>query len=671
MASGTGFTVTERIPYAGGKSLGDAGPYERIVGRAHYAVDPKHPGNRDITDIAHAPVDKEGLICFSGDVMIIKPADMARANRRLVYEFVNRGNTRLFRYNDAPATNDPLTLADSGNLFLMRRGYVAMWSGWQGDLYPGNGRMLLDVPVARDGEKRITQRIATEFIVDTPNVYSLPLSGYISTRSNPTASLDTKDAVLTRRRYPDSPRETIPPTAWRFARFAGTGLPSARIIDEFRGNEQVILPSATDIFLEDGFKIGWIYELEYTACDPLVLGLGHAAVRDLLSFLRNDPGAANPLAGTIEKVYGFGRSQTGRSIRDFIYKGFNADTSGRRVFDVVHTHVAGAGLFDYNRFGNLVVSSSRQYEDHYNPSDRFPFSYARTTDHFTGKTDAILKRPATDPKVVHTQSASEYWVRRGSLVHTTTEGEDLEQPETVRIYAWLSTQHWSDPIIKEPKRGIRTNYFNITRTSMLFRGLLDIMDRWATDGTPPPPSRIPRRSDGTLLTFEEWKQRFPKIPGIALPQEPNRLEYMDYGPEVDKGIVSRPPKVLDRAGYTVLVPDVDADGNDRAGVLVPMVRAPLGTYTGWNLRARPNAAGAMHQMYGSYIPFPETPEERRATGDPRRSILERYGSKEGYVAAIEKAARALVAEGFMLEEDIERAVAEAADWSRPLHDVSL
>ena len=674
MTTSVGFTVTERLPFADGKSLGEAGAYERIVGRAHYAVDPCHAGNRDITDIGYAPVDKDGLIRFSGDVMILKPVEMARGNRRLVYEFVNRGNTRLFRYNDAPATNDPLTLADAGNLFLMRRGYVAMWSGWQGDLYPGNGRMLLDVPVATDNGKRLTQRIATEFAVDAPGTYSLPLSGYISTRSNPTVSLDTRDAVLSRRRYPDSPREILPSTSWRFARFAGTGLPSARIIDEFRGNEQVILPSATDIFLEDGFKIGWIYELEYTAGDPLVLGLGHAAVRDLLSFLRTDTSASNPLAESgrcVEKVYAFGRSQTGRSLRDFIYKGFNADTSGRRVFDAVHTHVAGAGLFDYNRFGNLVVSSSRQYEDHYNPSDRFPFSYARTTDHFTGKADAILKRPETDPLVVHTQSASEYWVRRGSLVHTTTTGEDLEQPETVRIYAWLSTQHWSDPIIKEPKRGIRASYFNIVRTSMFFRGALDLIDRWATDGIAPPPSQIPRRSDGTLVTFEEWKRSFPKIPGIALPRGPNRLEYLDYGPDADKGIVKRPPSVIDTKGYTVLVPAVDADGNDRAGVLAPMVRAPLGTYTGWSLRARPNAAGYMHQMYGSYIPLPETPEEREATGDPRTSILERYGSKEGYVQAIEQAARALVAEGFMLEEDVPRAMAEALDWSRPLHDVGL
>ena len=674
MSGVTSITLTERLPFAGGQSLGPAGAYERIVGRVHYAVDPRRAANLPVTDIAHAPVDQSGLVRFSGDVMILKPVDMARGNRRLLYEFINRGNTRLMRYNDAPATNDPLTLADAGNLFLMRRGYALVWSGWQGDLLPGNGRLLLGVPVATDQGRRITGRIAVEFVIDNPGVFSLPLSGYISTRSHPTVSLDTNEAVLTRRRYADSPRQVMPPGSWQFARYAGTGRPSPRIVDEFRGNEQVIVPSATDIFIPEGFRPGWIYELVYTAADPLVLGLGHVAVRDVVSFLRRDVSSNNPLAqdgSTVEKAYAFGRSQTGRSIRDFIYRGFNADLEGRRVFDCMHTHVAGAGLFDYNRFGNLVVSSSRQYEDHYNPADRFPFSYASTTDHFTGKTDAILKRPDTDPLVVHTQSASEYWVRRGSLVHTTTTGEDLEQPENVRIYAWLSTQHWSDPIIKEPKRGLRTNYFNIVRTSMLFRGLLDLIDRWATDGIAPPPSRFPKRSDGTLVSLAEWRLQFPSIPGIALPREPNRLEYMDYGPEAERGIVNRPPNVVDASGYTVLVPAVDADGNDRAGVLAPMVRAPLGTYTGWNLRSRPFAAGAMHQMYGSYIPFPESAEERENSNDPRQSILERYGSLEGYTQAIRRAAESLVAEGFMLEEDIPRVVADAADWSRPLHDVWL
>lgn len=553
--------------------------------------------------------------------------------------------------------------------------HTAVWSGWQGDLLAGNGRARLEVPVASQNGERITGRIAAEFIVDTPGVYSLPLSGYISTRSHPTVSLDTRDARLTRRRYPDSTREDIPATAWSFARYVGAGAPTRTVVDEFRGNEQLIEPSHTHIFLHAGFHRGWIYELEYTAADPLVLGLALPAVRDLLSFLRHDTTATNPLCDkgrSVAKVYGWGRSQTGRLIRHFLHRGFNADLAGRRVFDAVQSHVAGAGLFDFNRFASLVISSSRQYEDHHNAADQFPFSYGDATDHLTGRRDAILKRPDTDPLVIHTQSATEYWVRRGSLVHTTTDGSDLEQPENVRIYAWLSTQHWSDPMIKEPKKGFRASYMNIVRTSMLFRGVLEAMDRWASDGTPPPPSVYPRRGDGTLVPFEEWRVQFPAIPGVALPREPNRLELLDHGPDLASGILSkRPPVVIDARGYVLLVPAVDEDGIDRGGVLAPMAGAPLGTYTGWSIRGRHHGHGAMHNFYGSYIPFPETEEERMATGDPRPSILERYGSQAGYTEAIRQAARALVAAGFMIEEDIEQVVADSANWSRPLHDVGL
>ena len=206
---------------------------------------------------------------------------------------------------------------------------------------------------------------------------------------------------------------------------------------------------------------------------------------------------------------------------------------------------------------------------------------------------------------------------------------------------------------------------------MLFRAMIDAMDRWATDGIPPPDSRIPRRADGTLVRFEEWRRQFPAIPGVAIPHEPNSLPLLDFGPEAERGILKEPPDMVPGEGYTVLVPAVDADGNDVAGVRAPMVQAPLGTYCGWNLRARGFGHGAMHEFSGSYIPLPETPEERRMTGDPRRSILERYPNAEAYVAAITAAARQLVEEGLMLEEDVERATAAAADWGRPRHDIKL
>jgi len=203
-----------------------------------------------------------------------------------------------------------------------------------------------------------------------------------------------------------------------------------------------------------------------------------------------------PLSQLIEKAYAWGRSQTGRCLRDFVYRGFNADAGGRKVFDGILPHVAGAGRMWLNhRFANADVSGGQQYEDHFNPADTFPFSYAETTDHLTGRRDAILKHPETDPLVIHTQTSTEYWQRRGSLAHTDTRGNDLPQPAGVRIYMWASSQHFADPLPKKPERGVCQNYLNPVATSMLFRAMIDAMDRWATTGAPPPDSRIPRRAD--------------------------------------------------------------------------------------------------------------------------------------------------------------------------------
>jgi hypothetical protein len=323
-----------------------------------------------------------------------------------------------------------------------------------------------------------------------------------------------------------------------------------------------------------------------------------------------------------------------------------------------------------HRFANVIVAAGQDYEDHENPADRFPFSYAMSTDHITGKKDAICKRPETDPLVLHTQSATEYWQRHGSLVHTDTRGNDLPQPENVRVFLWSSSQHFADPLLKKATRGVCQNVINVVWTSMLFRGMLDAMDGWASKGTAPPESRIPRRSDGTLVTGEEYRAKFPAIPGTAVPRGPSPLERLDFGPEFEKGVLAEPPK---RTGqhYSVMVPAPDGDGNDKAGVRAPMVQAPLATYTGWNLRARGFGHGAMFEFSGSTIPLPETPQERAVTGDTRASILERYPCKEAYQKAIEEAAQKLVDAGLMLEEDVARSVLAAANWGRPRHDVSL
>ena len=600
---------------------------------------------------------------------------MRLGNRRVMFDWGNRGNMRLVQYfNDALHSNDPISAAHAGNGFLFRRGYSVVMGSWQGDLLPGDGRLLLDLPVARqpDGSP-VTGLVRTEFIESQPGVKCYPLSGRGSTRSHPTVSLDTTKAQLTRRRYTKDARQPIPSSDWMFARLDESGG-----LDGL-GGDRGIAPSAEHIYLPAGFEPGWIYEIVYEAREPLVMGLGHVAVRDFVSFLKygvkDASGQDNPLGpqGMIEKAYGYGRSQTGRCIRDYIWQGFNADHEGRRVFDGLMPHVSGAGGKWLNqRFANAVVAGGQQHEDHYCPADRFPFAYAESTDHNSGKTDAILKRPDTDPLVIHTQTSTEYWQRRGSLVHTDTQGNDLAEPEGVRIYHWSASQHTADPRQQAPRKAVTDNFLNIAQTSMLFRAHLDALDKWATDGVEPPPSRIPRVSDGTLVPYEVWRTQHPSIPTKAIPQEPNQLPYMDFGPDEAEGVLAKePPDVIAEHGYTILVPAVDADGNDVAGIRAPMVQAPLGTYLGWNIRARGFSEGATHEFSGSYIPLPEDDQVRAATGDPRESILARYGSAEGYVAAIEKAARELVAEGLMLEEDVERSVARAADWGRPLHDVKL
>lgn len=667
-------SIDERTVFADGQSFADAGPYERLTGRVRFQADPVAGRHPRVTDLDKAPRNSQGLVEYAADFCLLKPIEFARGNRRVFFDYGNRGNKRALQFfNDAPGSNSPVTREHAGNGFLMRRGYTIAWLGWQGDLLPGEGRLRLEAPVATDGGRPIAGTVRAEYIVNEPGVAVVPLSGLAPARSYPTVDLDTRKARLTRRLYADSRREEIPHDAWSFAQ-----VEESPGVDGL-GRDRAVVPSDRHLFLHDGFETGWIYELIYKARDPLVLGLGHLAVRDFVSFLkhedRDSEGALNPLrvgGARAEKAYAWGRSQTGRCIRDFVYLGFNADAAGRRVFDGVLPHVAGAGKMWMNhRFASITVLPGQEYENHYTPVDRFPFSYAWSTDHLTGREDAILKCPETDPLVIHTDSSSEYWHRRASLVHTDTSGRDLPLPETVRIYCWAGSQHYASPLLARPERGIAVNLHNTVATSMFFRANLDALDRWATDGTPPPPSRVPTRREGTLVPIEEWRARFPAIPGIALPRGPSRLERLDFGPDIDQGLTEEPPRIVGEDEYPVLVPTGDADGNDRAGVRAPMVDAPLGTYVGWNLRRPELGHGAMVGITGSYIPFANTADERLQTGDPRPAILERYRDAEHYAREIRKAAEALVGQGFMLEEDVERAVADAARWGGGRHAVRL
>ncbi len=641
-----------REPFANGMSFGDVGPYERLAGRVLFAVDPVVTAYQNVVDLVHAPRNTDGLVEYSVDFYILKPLDPTRGNRRMLYDVVNRGNKRALQFfNDAPRCNVPCTTEHAGNGFLMRRGYTVVWSAWQGDVLPVEGRMTMALPVAFHSGHEIAGTLRTEFIADQPDIVSFPLNTYDYLRSYESTSLDTTTATFTFRQYEGDPPQPIPSHAWQFAKPDSEGKP---------------IPSSVHCYLPEGFRPGWIYELIYSAKNPLVLGLGFTGVRDLISFLRtmesDSEGTPNPLRKNgigFEKAYAWGRSQSGRFLREFVYQGFNQDEQGRRVFDGISPHVSGGGRVTLNYRFAQPDRHPRQHEDHLFPSDQFPTAYASSTDPFTGQSDAILKRPETDPLVIHTQTSTEYWQRRGSLVHTDPLGNDLPQHPQARIYLFASAQHLTEPNTA-PDRGIHRHLSNPLNVTPLLRALLDALDRWATNGTPPPHSRIPSRADGTLVPVTVIQSRFPRIPDVECPREPNRLHFQDYGPMFHKGIFAQEPPIVDKTKeYAVLVPLSDADGNDVPGIRTPQVEVPLATFTGWNIRAEAYGPPVLIELTGSYFPFTKTEDERKASGDQRPSLAERYRTKADYVRRFSSAVQKLVDERLILEEDANRQVENA------------
>ena len=648
----THFVTRRRQPFADSHEFGSAGAYEIVAGEAHGEVAPEDPRNACIVNLAKSPRNERGAVEYRCDVHILRPKDMNKGNRRVLYEAPNRGSKRgLMFLNDAPECNDPVALEHAGNGFLMRHGYTWVTSGWQGDLVPWKDGMVLDVPVATDGEQPIRRRVRVDICVNRPGVYSQPLSGDPRVRSYSAASLDTSEAELTVRMRSYGEREVIPPTEWTFA-----------VVDAGAGDGPAkVKPSASHIHLPGGFIPGAIYELVYKAQGPLVLGLGFAAVRDLVSFLRYEQkdgdGNPNPLSeGTgIEKTYAWGRSQSGRFLRDLVYQGFNEDEHGRQVFDAIAPHASGGGRMFLNYEFARPVTSCQQHTNQLEP-EIFPFAYNVLEDPQTGRKDGILKRPATDPLVVHTQTSTEYWQKRGSLAHTDGRGNDVPLPDRVRMYLMASTQH-NAPYGTQAARGKTRHPSNPLPIGPALRALIVAMDRWATDGTAPPPSRIPRNADGTQVNPESLRTGFPAIPGAGCTGLHNRQLFLDYGEGVARGVIDpRPKPSPGGAGYTILVPAVDADGNDVPGIRLPWITVPLATYTGWNFQSKELAAGELAGLLGSSIPFPRTRAERDASGDPRSSLEERYRDVDNYLQQVRTEIGSLVLAGLMLAEDTDALV---------------
>jgi hypothetical protein len=659
-------------PTFGGASFGDVGQFEKLVGVAYGEVDPTHPLNAIITDVELAPRNARGMVEYETDVYVIKPRDMATGNGILFYNVHNRGNKGgLGTFNiGVVGGNEPVGAGDG---FLQAMGYTLVWSGWQPDVLPGNDRMLMRVPVARNPDgSPITGVVRSELLTTAPTPWLNLSSGRftgLTHDSYPTVSTDNQTPLadgflptLTVRDKEFEPRVPVPNSEWAFG---------------VCGADFVVTPTEKQICLQGGFQPGKLYEVIYRAKDPAVLGLGYAAMRDVTAFFKHeradDAGTPNPLYRPGLQAVFSGSSQSGRNMRTFIHLGFNEDERGRIVYEGAFPHIGGGRAAFNIRFGQPGRAWGH-YPDRMYPAYEFPFSYMPARDRVTGQTGGILSRclaSHTCPKIFHVATALEVWEGRDALGRTDPAGRhDVGEPGFVRTYIMASTQHGSAPASAPFGDCQQQTNPNPQRETM--RALWVAFTAWIKDGVKPPRSRMALLRDGTLVPPEEVQ--FPTIPansygGISRPAVKwlalaNQLDVLDWGPRFDpydeSGIITiEPPAVVAKAAYPIYVPQVDADGNDLAGVRSATLEAPLGTYTGWNLQAAPRFEDQMCSLQGSYIPFARTQAERLAAGDPRLSLEERYGTHAGYVAAVRTATQRLVRERLLLPDDAARLVAEA------------
>jgi hypothetical protein len=602
----------------------DAGTHERVIGRVHFAIDPKLPANRAIADVDLAPTNTEGKVEFSADVLFFRPKDPGRARGTAFLEVVNRGRDQsLGILSGARQRNLSPESWNLGDGFLLEQGFAVAFLGWQFDV-PASQGLTFQTPVAP------TEGLVRESFIETSGgravEFALAYCGSASTQ------LDA--AVTFRARMGDVPRP-LPRATWRFA------------------------ADACAVNLTTDAGIG-IYEVVYRAKGSPVAGLGLAAIRDFASYLKyGGPNAAlreTPTA--LQRVVGYGYSQSGRFLREFVRDGFNADERGRAAFDALMISSAGAGGGSFNhRFampgvaGNSVLSVLR-------PVDLPPF----TDEELLAKAGAAR----VIPKIFYTFTSTEYWARAGSLTHTSDDGaKDVPPADTSRLYFLAGTPHSSGglPLVRGTPSAELQHFTNFAQQRWVTRALLLDLDAWTREGVEPPASRYPRISNGELVAREAV--RFPRTPAFPYATYMPQVWRLDFGPRYtsERVITKEPPQI--GAPYRVLVPQVDADGNDVSGIRLPEVAVPLGTYTGWNItKPQLSDLGYLSGLIGGFEPFPLKQEDRTKNGDTRPSIAERYTGRKDYVDRIGRAANALVGQRFLRSEDVPAVLQQAeAMWN--------
>src|SRR5580698_6370703 len=628
----TRVAIESRTDVLGGKSFGDAGPYERLSGQIFYSVRVDNPHNSGIVDLRNAANLNHGEVEFSADFVAFRPKDPRRANGSLLLEVPNRGRPHFIALVDG---GDADLAHDVGDAWLLRKGFTIVSVGWQWDA-AGQDDLKLYAPIAKEGGRRITGLLRGDVMLSR-ETDEIPLGhlilGNLGGLEYPVAAPNDPRNVLTVRDSRNAKRTLIPASQWQFAETVNGKLS----------------PSDRHIHLKGGFQPGRIYEYVYVVADPVIAGLGFAAIRDFAAYARRTPDAIIHAA----RIYGEGISQNGRFLRDFLYEGFNADEEGKGVLDGVLAHVAGAGRGSFNYRFAQPSRDAQPTSSVFFPTDVFPFTDEPETDPITGAAGGLLDQAVADkvaPKIFFSNTSYECWGRAAALIHTSADGkQDASISDRVRIYHITGLQHFSGPFLpgrgtgdllgQEPESPLPVKYF--------WRAMIANMDAWVRAGQAPPPSSYPKIADGTLVPLAAYA--FPSIPGVNKPHEANAAFHLDFGPDWQNGILSIEPPIVG-APFPVLVPQVDQDGNERDGIRLPEIAVPLATYTGWNLRDPSIGAPDQRVAFeGSYLPFAKTAAERG--GDPRKSIAERYRSREDYLTRYQAAVDDLIKQRWVVPED--------------------
>ncbi|MBV8545724.1 MAG: hypothetical protein JO093_01935 [Acidobacteria bacterium] len=602
--------ITSRSEYLGGKSFGLAGKYERIQGRAYFALNPSNPHDRVIVDLDKAPRNAKGEVEFSADIDVLVPS---HGNGTLFINVPNRGGRFFIREQNVDD-------------YYLRQGYTLAEVGWQFDIRPDPKLLRLYAPVVRG----ITGRVRADFVV-VDKLLDHPLghviTGTIGGTGYPVADIRAKDAVLTERDAPLAQRKTIAAKRWRFT-------------------------DDRTIHFDDGFVPGRIYEVIYTAKDPAVVGCGLAAVRDFAAYVKHDPQSFVHA----ERAYAMGISQTGRFLRHLVWQGFNADEEGRQVFDALLVYVAGAGRGSFNHRFAQPSRDAQPLSPLFYPTDVFPFTDNPETDPRTGVTAGLLDAARAEhvvPKIFYVNTAYEYWSRGASLIHTSPDGKfDVPIPADVRIYFIAGVAHIGGafPPAKNAELSIRGQQLdNPLRIEQLRHGLTAALDEWARDGVAPPDSRYPRVLFRQLVPVSELATKI--VHGVELPRFNYEVYRTDFGAEWAHGIVTEPPRV--DGVYPSLVPQVNADGLEIAGVHLPEIDVPLATYTGWNRRdPQTGFPDSRASFVGSYIPWTKS------------EIDKRYNSAEDYFGRFTLTALNLLRERFLVVDDVPAVLKRAVEeWN--------